>query len=224
MKKLIITTLILSFCIAAFAANVALLSAAKGKVDLTRAAKVAKVKLGDYLQNNDEIRTGGESFAAYKYVDGSTNIKVFSNSVVKVSATSSGKTLVKKATITKGSVFSSIKPNSGTYSMQTPTTVASVKGTGFLTKITKDKQSMFVVTEGEVTLKILNESQTVSVNAGKTAIVEADGRYEVRQSTPEDLSEIELAEIESSRARDNKTLRIPMVDPSGRTRYIEIKY
>jgi len=83
---------------------------------------------------------------------------------------------------------------------------------------------MFIVFEGEVTLKILDDPETKSVNAGKTAVVEADGRFEIRQSTSEDLSEMEKAEIESSRARDNKTLRIPMVDPSGRTRYIEITH
>jgi len=224
MKKLIFIALILSLSVAVFAANVALLTASKGKVDLTRSSKAAKFKVGDYLQNKDEIRTGGESFAAYKYVDGSTTIKVFSNSIVKVTAVSNGKSLGKKATVTKGSVFCKMNPNSGTFDVQTPTTVASVKGTEFLTKLTKDRQSMFIVFEGEVTLKILDDPETKSVNAGKTAVVEADGRFEIRQSTSEDLSEMEKAEIESSRARDNKTLRIPMVDPSGRTRYIEITH
>jgi hypothetical protein len=225
MKKVLILAFILMLTFALSAANtVALLSTAKGKVDLTRAAKAIKFKTGDLLQHNDIIRTGGESFAAFKYVDGSSTVKVFSNSVVHVLANSSGKSLVKKVEIKKGSVFSKVKPKSGTFMVQTPTTVASVKGTGFLTKLTEAKQSMFVVTEGEVLLKILDDNEAKNVPAGKTAIVEADGRYIIRLSTPEDLSEIEQAEIEASRARENKTMRIPFFDPSGRLRYIEITY
>lgn len=225
MKKLFIFSLILFLSVSVFAANsIALLSAAKGKVDLSRAAKAIRFKTGDLLQSSDIIRTGGESFAAYKYVDGSSTVKVFSNSVVKVMANSSNKSLVKKVGLDKGSVFAQVKPKTGTFMVQTPTTVASVKGTGFLTKITEAKQSMFVVTEGEVLLKILDDNEAKNVPAWKTAIVEADGRYIIRQSTPEDLSEIEQAEIEASRARDNRTMRIPFLDPSGRLRYIEITY
>jgi len=225
MKKLLILAFVLALTLALSAANtVALLSTAKGKVDLTRAAKAIKFKTGDLLQHNDIIRTGGESFSAFKYVDGSSTVKVFSNSVAHVLANSSGKSLVKKVEIKKGSVFSKVKPKSGTFMVQTPTTVASVKGTAFLTKLTEAKQSMFVVTEGEVLLKILDDNEAKNVPAGKTAIVEADGRYIIRLSTPEDLSEIEQAEIEASRARENKTMRIPFFDPSGRLRYIEITY
>jgi len=151
-------------------------------------------------------------------------VKVFSNSQVRVVSNTSGKSLVKKVELNKGSVFAQVKPKTGTFLVSTPTTVASVKGTGFLTKITEAKQSMFVVTEGEVLLKILDDNEGKPVPAGKTAVVEADGRYVIRQSTPDDLSAIEQAEIESSRAKDNKTLRVPMLDPSGKTRYIEITY
>lgn len=225
MKKLLFVSLILILCYSLSAASsIALLSIAKGKVDVSRAAKAIRFKAGDLLQHNDEIRTGGESFAAYKYVDGSSTVKVFSNSLVKVLANSSGKSLVKQVSITKGSVFSQVKPKSGTFMVKTPTTVASVKGTGFLTKITEAKQSMFIVTEGEVQLKILDDTDPKVVSKGNTAIVEADGRYIIRLSTPEDLSELERAELESTSERGNNTMRIPMLDPSGRTRFIEITY
>jgi hypothetical protein len=208
-----------------FAANdVAMLSVAKGKVDLSRGTKAIKYKTGDLLQNNDQIRTGGESFAAYKYIDGSSTIKVFSNSNVRVQASSSGKSLVKKVVVNNGSVFSQVKPKSGVFMVQTPTTVASVKGTGFLTKMTEDKQSMFVVTEGEVMLKILDDTELKSVTAGKTALVEADGRYIIRLSTPEDLSALEQEEIDATRELENRTMRIPVIDPSGRRKYIDITH
>ena len=78
MKKIFLFAIILILTANLLAVeSVAIISASKGKVDLRRAAKVIKHKTGDFLQNNDEICTGGESFAAYKYIDGSATVKVF---------------------------------------------------------------------------------------------------------------------------------------------------
>ena len=217
MKKLIITILLLCLGVASLIAaeNIALLTAKKGKVDFTRGTKVLRFNTGELLRNNDEIRTGGESFAAYKFVDGSSTVKVFSNSVVKIVANKDGKSLGKKVTLSKGSICTQVNPQTGTFSVQTPTTVASVKGTGFLSKITLDKQSMFIVTEGTVMLKIFDTTEEKAVEKGNTAIVEADGRFTIRTTTPADLSLMEKEEMDSLRARDNRTMR---------TKYIEITY
>ncbi|GAB1468603.1 hypothetical protein MASR2M64_13410 [Candidatus Cloacimonadota bacterium] len=225
MKRIIVTLILASIAIFLVAADsVALLSASKGKVDLSRDAKAIKFKTGDLLKNNDQLRTGGESFAAYKYIDGSSTIKVFSNSVVTITANRSGKTLSKKVVVNKGSIFTDVKPKTGAFMVQTPTTVASVKGTGFLTKITDDGQSLFIVTDGVVELKILDGEDVKSVAAGKTAVIDGTGKYEIRDSSPEDTSAIEQAEIESSQSNELKIIRIPVVDAAGKTKYIEIKY
>ncbi|PKN73828.1 MAG: hypothetical protein CVU50_01180 [Candidatus Cloacimonetes bacterium HGW-Cloacimonetes-3] len=225
MKRIIITLVITCMVFVVFAAeSVALLSASKGKVDLSRDAKAIKFQNGDLLKNNDELRTGGESFAAYKYIDGSSTIKVFSNSVVRITANRSGKSLSKKVVINKGSIFTNVKPKTGAFIVQTPTTVASVKGTGFLTKLNDKGDSFFIVTDGEVELKIMDSEEVKSVPAGNTAIIDELGNYEMRASTKEDTSSIEQAEIESSQTTEPKTIRIPVVDAAGRTKYIEITY
>lgn len=225
MKRLIITLIITSLVFVLFAAeSVALLSASKGKVDLSRESKAIKFQNGDLLKNNDELRTGGESFAAYKYIDGSSTIKVFSNSVVRITANRSGKSLSKKVVVNKGSIFTNVKPKTGAFIVQTPTTVASVKGTGFLTKLNDKGDSFFIVTDGEVELKIMDSEEVKSVPAGNTAIIDELGNYEMRASTAEDTSSIEQAEIESSQTTEPKTIRIPVVDATGKTKYIEITY
>lgn len=225
MKRIVLLCMLFALIYALNAADsVALLSASKGKVDISREAKAIKFKNGELLKNNDEIRTGGESFAAYKYIDGSSTIKVFSNSLVRITANRSGKTLSKKVVVDKGSVFTSVKPKTGAFMVQTPTTVASVKGTGFLTKLTDKGESMFIVTDGEVEIKILNQDEVKSVPAGKTAVIDEAGNYEIRESTPDDTSAIEEAEIESSQKNEPKLIRIPVVDEAGKTRYIEITY
>lgn len=225
MKRIITVCILVALAYTLMAADsVALLSASKGKVDISRDAKAIKFKNGELLKNNDELRTGGESFAAYKYIDGSSTIKVFSNSLVRITANRSGKTLSKKVVVDKGSVFTSVKPKTGAFMVQTPTTVASVKGTGFLTKLTDKGESMFIVTDGEVEIKIMNQDEVKSVPAGKTAVIDEAGNYEIRESTPEDTSAIEEAEIESTQKNEPKLIRIPVVDEAGKTKYIEITY
>ncbi len=225
MKRIVLLCMLFALIYTLNAADsVALLSASKGKVDISREAKAIKFKNGELLKNNDELRTGGESFAAYKYIDGSSTIKVFSNSLVRITANRSGKTLSKKVVVDKGSVFTSVKPKTGAFMVQTPTTVASVKGTGFLTKLSDKGESMFIVTDGEVEIKILNQDEVKSVPAGKTAVIDEAGNYEIRESTPDDTSAIEEAEIESSQKNEPKLIRIPVVDEAGKTRYIEITY
>ena len=225
MKKILLLAVTLIFSANLLALDsVAVISASKGKVDLHRAAKMIKHKTGDFLQNNDEIRTGKESFAAYKYIDGSATVKVFSYSIVQVYASAKDKKLSKTVKLNKGSVFSQIKSDTGPFAVQTPTTVASVKGTGFLAKFDEQEQTKFIVTEGELELKILDKTETKSVSAGNTAIVQADGSLEIRPSTEEDIQEIELSELESTREKEIRKMRIPDIDPNGQTRYIEITW
>ena len=105
MKKLIIIAVLSILAISLLNASaVGLITASKGKVSLTRSAKKISFKIGDTINDKDEIRTGKESFASYKYVDGVSSIKVFSNSYVVVTASRSGKSMNKNANVKSGSV------------------------------------------------------------------------------------------------------------------------
>ncbi|MDD4789900.1 MAG: FecR domain-containing protein, partial [Candidatus Cloacimonetes bacterium] len=121
MKRILLISVILLLATALLADSVAILSASKGKVSLERALKNLKFKNGELLQNKDVLRTGAESFAAYKYIDASSMIKLFSNSVVTVNASKEGGKLSKKVNVTKGSILTQVKKGSGTFTVQTPT-------------------------------------------------------------------------------------------------------
>jgi len=224
MKRIILITLLLLIAGLLLANSVAILSASKGKVDLERARNSMKFKTGELLMNRDVLRTGPESFAAYKYADASSMIKLFSNSVVTINATPDGENLSKRVNVSKGSVLTNVKSGTGAFTVQTPTTVASVKGTEFLTKVDDDGFSTFIVTEGEVELRILLTDEVASVPMGSTAVVDQDGEIEVRESTYDDISEIEKAELESSQVKEIKSLRIPVLDSEGKLKFIEITY
>ena len=225
MKKFCLLVVILGLATLLLAADtVAILSASKGKVNLERNKQDLKFKKGELLQNQDIIRTKAESFAAYKFIDASSLIKLFSNSVVTISATSQGGKLSKKVSLDRGSVLASVKSGTGAFTVHTPTTVASVKGTEFLTRVDEEGNSMFTVTDGEVEIQIKSTGEILSAAKGKTALITPKGEPIVRDSSPEDISAIEQAELEANKSTAPSTIRIPVKDKAGNTKYIEITY
>ncbi|MCK9558305.1 MAG: FecR family protein [Candidatus Cloacimonetes bacterium] len=224
MKRILLISVILLLASALLADSVAILSASKGKVSLERALKNLKFANGELLQNKDVLRTGAESFAAYKYIDASSTIKLFSNSVVTVTASKDGSKLNKKVNVSKGSILTQVKKGSGAFVVQTPTTVASVKGTEFLTKVDDDGFSTFTVTDGEVELRVLSTDEVKTVSKGKTGVVNPEGGVQLRDSSTDDLNEIEKAELESSRNEKREPIIVPVLDEAGNRKLIEIEY
>lgn len=225
MKKHIILIILVTFTIGLLQADaIAVLMASKGMISLSRAAAEMQFKKGELLMNNDVLKTGSESFAAYKYVDASSTVKMFSNSVATITATKDGKSLSKTVSVSKGSILTNVKKNSGLFRVSTPTTVASVKGTEFLTKVEEGGATMFIVNDGEVEVRILASDEVANVGKGKTAIINVQGDLHLRDSSPEDLSMAEQAELEAMRKTEQHIIRIPVLDENGKLKYIEITY
>lgn len=226
MKKIIFTLVLIALMFTALdAAGVALMTAAKGKVNLYRGGKKVSFKVGDGINNLDEIRTRSNSFAAYKYIDDSSTVKVFSNSYVVVNASRRDKVLDKSIKVNLGRVFTRVNPNNkGRVNISTPSTIASVKGTQFLTSVNDEGEVTYIVTEGAVSVEIIETGESNDVNAGQTAIVDKDLVFSVRETTPEDIQSLDAAEQEALAESSPNILRIPMVDENGNTKFIEIEY
>ncbi len=226
MKKVILACLILIVVgVLAAAEPIAYLIQGKGKVQILRDQKIVKFKNGELLFNNDEIRTSGESFAAVKYMDGGAAIKVFPNSVVKITAIKQGKQLNKNTSLQLGSLYSKVNNKiKGNYQVETPSTVASVKGTGFVTKLTADKKTIVIVMEGEVLLQHKESGKSKSVSPGNTGVSDSQGGVDVEKTKINDVSETEMKEIESTNQEAQKTMKIQVTDENGNIKYIEITY
>jgi hypothetical protein len=226
MKKIIFVVLLMAALCLAFAAEpVAYLIQGKGKVQIIRDQKVLKHKNGELLYNNDEVKTSAESFAAIKYVDGGAAVKVFPNSVMKVTAVKFNKELSKNSIMKSGNVYSKVSNRiKGGYQVETPTTVASVKGTGFISKISNGNKTHVIVLEGEVLVqnKISGISKTVS--AGFTAISDETGLIELLETAEGTVSEQEMQEIEETNQEAQKTIRVQVTDDNGNIKYIDISY
>jgi hypothetical protein len=226
MKKIVIAILFLISISMIFAAEpVAYLIQGKGKIQITRDQKIIKFKNGELLYNNDEIKTGTASFAAIKYVDGAAAVKIFPNSVMKVSAVKYNKELSKNSIMNSGNVYSKINNRiKGKYQVETPTTVASVKGTGFITRIDSQKRTHIIVLEGEVLVQNKISGKSVTVTAGHTAVSGEDGEIEVTETAEGTISDQDMTEIEETNQESQKTIRVQVTDDNGDIKYIDISY
>lgn len=226
MKKILLgLLLVLSICYIVAAEPVAYLIQGKGNVQIIRDKKQIKFKNGELLFNNDEIKTAGESFAAIKYSDGGAAVKVFPNSIIKVSAVKQDKKLNKSTTLQMGSLYSKVNNKiKGNYQVETPSTVASVKGTGFITKLGKDRRTYVIVMEGEVLVQNKESGNTKSVGPGLTATSEENGDVNLEDTKPGDVSEQELREMEATNQESLKSMKIQVTDDNGNIKYIEITY
>lgn len=226
MKKIIITCIILAaFCLLAAAEPIAYFMKSKGKVEIIRERRSIRFKNGELLYNNDEIKTAGESYAALKYVDGGATLKVFPNSVIRLSAVQQDKQLNKSTTIKSGSLYSKIYDKiKGMYRVETPTTVASVKGTGFVTRLGEDGSTTVIVLEGEVLVQNKDSGKSSTVGKGSTGVSYFDGEVRTEDTQEGEISETELKEIESVSLETQKSMKVQITDKDGNIKYIEIAY
>jgi len=226
MKKFIIACLVLiTFSMLIAAEPVAYFMKSKGTVQIIRDKKPIKFKNGELLYNNDEIKTVGESYAAIKYVDGGATLKVFPNSVIRLSATQQDKHLIKNTTLRSGSVYSKVYNKvKGMYRVETPTTVASVKGTGFVARLGEDGNTYIIVLEGEVLVQNKDSGKSSIVSQGSTGVSYFDGEVTSRLTQEGEVSESEMNEIESVSLETQKNIKVQITDKDGNIKYIDISY
>ena len=88
MKKIIYVTLFLFIFAISLIANdsVGIALKVKGDVILTHAEEIINAKDGTELENNDVLESMDESFAVIKFIDGSSVIKLFPNSILTINA------------------------------------------------------------------------------------------------------------------------------------------
>jgi hypothetical protein len=186
MKRiLILITLIGVLSTVLLAENpIAVMVKMKGDVSLTRNTKKLTVKAGDVLYHNDKIQSGNASYAALKYVDNGAYLKIFPNSVVTIKINAEKGLSEKAATIEKGTIFSSINRKiKGHYVVESPTTVASVKGTKYLSNFDVDRTFYVYTTEGVVEAENLKSREKRDVPAGSMLQSNPDGSMTVSKFT-----------------------------------------
>jgi hypothetical protein len=100
-----------------------------------------------------------------------------------------------------------------------PTSVASIRGTGGSLRITGTGDTLIVL-EGSVDLQNLLSRQSVAVASGFTGISSPDGSLFFRRSTDAERRRAE----DALRSETQKTLEFELRDNQGRTKRLHIEY
>ena len=165
------------FLSAVNANKIAVVTKVKGLVEIMPTGKklFSKLKAGSILADGDKIRTGTSGFAAIIFIDDKSTLKLKGNSEAVITGQRTAASISKKINMDSGTIRATIKKQNSSFVIQTPTSVASVKGTDFWLLTDPDKGDQVIGLEGIVSLKNIDTGQDVDVVQGMSGISTPDG-------------------------------------------------
>ena len=204
------------------ASKIAVTTKVKGLVELMPNGEklFIKLKAGSILSDGDKIRTGTSGFAAIIFIDDKSTLKLKGNSEAVINGQRAAASISKKINMDSGTLRATINKQNTSFVIQTPTSVASVKGTDFWLLTDPDKGDQVIGLEGVVGLKNIETGQDVDVVKGMSGISTPDGdvglEETVASSIPNDPSEV----------NNNGTsqLKIYLEGPNGTQKVMVIEY
>jgi hypothetical protein len=224
LNKLVFNTL-LSFSIFLSVANankIAVATKVKGLVELLPTGKklFSKLKAGTILADGDKIRTGTSGFIAIIFIDDKSTLKLKGNSEAVITGQRTAASISKKINMDSGTIRATIKKQNSSFVIQTPTSVASVKGTDFWLLTDPDKGDQVIGLEGIVSLKNIDTGQDVDVVQGMSGISTPDGDIGVEET---EASSIPTDPSDSSEDGPSQ-FKIYLEGPNGTQKVMVIEY
>ncbi len=252
MKNIFINIIILiSFCFPK--ETLGLVTKSKGKVEYQKYDSnkfISSVTKGLGLYGDDQIRTGDNGFSIYRYLDDASSIKILKNSEVVIQGRIDSRNITKNVEVTNGLLnFNIDKQKDGYFTVVTPTSVATVKGTEFWLICNGAEGDKFLGVEGSVEVKNIQSGQKVILGENSTVVSTSGGNIVTQNMTSEDYEQVddlneEAGEYEdfdidtetgfddsneqsdpaSDSDDDSSIIRIEFEDASGNSKEIIIKY
>jgi hypothetical protein len=168
-----------------------------------------KAKIGAAILNGDAIKVGETGFGAIIYLDDRTILKIRENTKFSFMETQNTRTV----DLIHGTLLNNVNSERRTKSfrIQTPVSVASVKGTQFAAIVSQTGVDQFIGKEGLFEVLNMISGETVSVGPGQKAISNATGNLVQSPASPEDypndpeVEEYQEPEIEDVDESPNET-------------------
>jgi hypothetical protein len=183
-----------------------LVTKTKGKVEYqiyTSKKFTKKISKGLGLYSDDRIRTGEDGFSIYRYLDDASSIKILKNSDIQIQGRVNDNNIEKNIEVYNGLLnFNITKQNNDIFTIVTPTSVATVKGTNFWLICNGIEGDKFLGVEGEVEVKNIESGNIVILNESSTVISSNNGSISTQSMTSEDFQEIEDLDDESGEYED----------------------
>jgi hypothetical protein len=221
------------------ASSLAIISKTKGNVKHKKKTQkqLSAPKIGMELYNNDYIETGDNGFAKYVYLDDGTQIKVHNNSEVYIRGEIERRSIIKQLKIDEGTVKFDVKRQSiNEFTVITPTSVASVKGTSFWIDCNGESGDQFFGESGSVIIRNRESGEKKELTKNKVANSLPDGTLKVREITSRELDMLQKRESDvgesgegennnqegSSSGGNEDEIRVELQDASGNQKTIII--
>lgn len=206
------------------ASKIALTTKSRGAVSLKRSddAKFKpNLKPGDYIFNDDHLKTGKDGYAALVFIDDGSLIKIWENSEMIVSRSREKKTISKHISMQIGTLKAEVsRQRKGEFVIATPTSVASVKGTTFWVIIDPVLGDIFYGMSGVVEVKNNESGAVIVVGANETGTSTPDGQVNVEQTREGAVP----VDEEDQEGEDTNILKIQMKNKQGDIKDVIIEY
>ena len=169
------------------------------------------------LNDGDHIQTGDDGFGALVYLDDKSMIKIKENTNFDVMGTKNQGQISKRIKINNGTIKASIqKGKKGGFVIETPTSVATVKGTEFWMVTSSEGDQVFGL-EGTVELKNIISGEIIMIGVDETGTSLQTGEVNVSATDPSKVpTEDEKLEINE--------FDIHFEGPDGNQKTMKIRY
>ena len=192
----------------------------QGSVSVTRGDEnsSSEVRRGHRLGEGDKIVTGSKSFIAFRFIDDASLVRIGANSTCTIQGRKDRTQIHKNIVMEAGTILTRITEQKGQFQVATPTSVASVKGTQWITDHQDFQGTNYFGEDG--TVEITNDAGSVLMMAGQTVHVASKDAIPVVSQTqdgdkpvldgdiePEDELEFEF----ENDAGQKKTLKFKVI-------------
>ena len=213
---LLLLSLLLASGLQAANESIALVVKASGEaVRVTSANAEEALTTGMRLNDGDKLRTGTDGRVVLIFTDDKSQLKLVPETQIVLHGQRQGRTVDKEVEMDLGTLWTRVSRGGSGMRIATPTSVASVKGTAWWTRIGEGGLTYVITEEGVVNLLSKKSGENVDVSLGRIGSSDDDGA-EVRDATGDDTEDLERGEL--------RTIQIPLQDEDGRQSMLTIEY
>ena len=218
-KLLSISILLLSSNL--IASKIAVATKVNGDVEImpVDTKDFSNLKPGTVLSDGDKIRTGNSGFAAIIFIDDKSILKLKGNSEATIAGQRTSASISKKINMDSGTVRATITKQNVDFVIQTPTSVASVKGTDFWLLSDPISGDEVIGLDGIVNLTNNETGEEVDVTEGNSGISNPDGSVGLEETDPNSIPDDPSDDQEGP-----SQIRIYLDGPNGEQKVIVIDY
>ena len=179
----------------------------------------SKLKPGTVLSDGDKIRTGNSGFAAIIFIDDKSILKLKANSEATIAGQRTSASISKKINMDSGTVRATITKQNVDFVIQTPTSVASVKGTDFWLLSDPISGDEVIGLDGVVNLVNNETGEEVDVTEGNSGTSNPDGSVGIEETDPNSIPD-----DPSDDQGGPSQIRVYLDGPNGEQKTIVIDY